>query len=130
MGRDLRQIGFNRDNYPDKCYLYPSTAVDGNKLVKDAKPICRFYKRDLVSFQWERVVINGQHTKRCVFKGTIQTADHLEEARPDMYVLDNNGMLFRIDTPIISDDANESKVVGRRASVITTMTLIGEEKNG
>ena len=123
-------FGFNRNNYPDKCYLYPSEAVQGNQLVKGAEPICRFYKRDLVSFQWEKVQVNGQYVKRIVFKGVIQTPDRVDEARPNMFVLDNTGMLFRIDAPIVSDDANESKVVGRRPTVLTTMTLIGEERNG
>ena len=128
MGKDLRQVGFNRNLYPDRCYLYPSTAVEKNKLKVDAKPICRFNKRDLVSFQWERLVIGGVVSNSWHFVGTIQTPDHVEEARPDMYVVDQTGMLFIIDAPVISDDANESKVVGRRPSILTTMKLVGVEK--
>lgn len=131
MARDLRQVGFNRNNYPDKCYLYPSSAVDHNKLVKDAQPICRFYKKDVISFQWERIVIGGNLSNSWHFVGTIETADHLEKARPDMFVVDNTGMLFKIDAPLVSDDANESKVVGTRPTVITTMKLVGVEiRNG
>lgn len=125
MARDLRQIGYNRNKYPDLCYLYDSEAVNNNKLVQDAKPICRFYKRDVKPFQWERVTINGVVSTRKQFIGTIQTADHVEQAKPDMYVVDQTGMLFIIDTPVISDDANKSKVVGKRPTVITTMTLKG-----
>lgn len=127
MPRDLRQIGYNRNKYPDLCYLYDSSAIDHNKLVKDAKPICRFYKRDVKSFQWERVSIGGIVSTRKQFIGIIETADHVEDAKPDMYVVDPTGMIFIIDTPVISDDANESKVIGRRPTVITTMTLKGIE---
>lgn len=128
MGRDLRQIGYNRNKYPDKCYLYDSSAVNNNKLVKDAKPICRFYKRDLVSFQWERITINGAVSSRKQLVGTIETADHVEQAKPDMFVVDQTGTLFIIGTPVVSDDANKSKVVGTRPTVITTMILRGVGK--
>lgn len=128
MGRDLRQIGYGRNYYPDKCYLYDSTAVQGNKLVKDAMPICRFYKRDMVSFQWERPTINGIVSSRKQFIGTVATADHVEQLRPDMYVVDNTGMLFIVVAPVVSDDANESKVIGTRPTVITTFTLRGLEE--
>lgn len=125
MGRDLRQIGCNRNDYPDRCYLYGSTAVNNNKLVQDAQPICRFYKRDVKAFQWERVTVNGVATTRKQFIGVIETTDHVEDAKPDMYVVDQTGMLFIIVAPVISDDANKSKVVGRRPTVVTTMTLRG-----
>lgn len=125
MARDLRQIGYNKNNYPDLCYLYDSSAVENNKLIKDVKPICRFYKKDVKSFQWERVSINGIVSSRKQFIGIIETADHVEQAKPDMYVVDQTGMLFIIDTPVISDDANKSKVVGKRPTIITTMTLKG-----
>ena len=128
MARDLRQIGYNRNRYPDLCYLYDSTAVEKNKLVKDAKPICRFYKRDIKSFQWERVTVNGIASSRRQFVGVIETSDHVEQAKPDMYVVDQTGMLFIIDTPVISDDANKSKVIGTRPSIKTIMTLKGVGK--
>lgn len=125
MGRDLRQIGYGRNYYPDRCYLYDSTAVKDNKLVRGVKPICRFYKRDKVSFQWERPTVNGIVSSRRQFIGTVSTADHVEDLKPDMYVLDNTGTLFIVVAPVISDDANESKVVGTRPTVITTFTLRG-----
>lgn len=125
MGRDLRQIGFGRNRYPDLCYLYDSTAVNHNRLVKDAKPICRFYKRDKVSFQWEYAQVNGIATSRKQFVGTIETLDDVSKARPDMYVVDQTGELFIIVPPVVSDDANKSKVVGTRPTVRTTMTLRG-----
>lgn len=125
MGRDLRQIGFSRNRYPDLCYLYDSHSVEKNKLIKDAQPICRFYKRDKVAFQWEYAQVNGITTSRKQFIGTIETVDHVEEVRPDMYVVDQNGDMFIVVPPVISDDANKSKVVGRRPTIKTTMTLRG-----
>lgn len=125
MARDLRVIGCNRNNYPDRCYLYDSNSVKDNKLVMDAQPICRFYKRDLVSFQWQKMSYNGVVSTRKEFVGTIETMDHVEMAKPDMFVVDQTGALFIIDSPVVSDDANESKVVGRRPTVRTTMVLRG-----
>ena len=125
MARDLRHIGCSRNEYPDRCYLYDSKAVQGNLLVKEAKPICRFYKRDVKPFQWERPTINGVASSRKQFIGIIETIDHVEQAKPDMYVVDQTGMLFIIEAPVVSDDANKSKVVGTRPTVKTTMTLRG-----
>lgn len=126
MPRDLRQIGNCRNNYPDKCFLYDSSAIDdNNKLIKDARPICRFYKRDLVPFQWKRLTFNGIASSRNEFVGTIETMDVVLQAKPDMYVVDQTGTLFIIAEPVISDDANKSKVVGTRPTIVTTMTLKG-----
>ena len=125
MPRDLRQVGYNRNCYPDKCYLYDSSAVNNNKLVKDALPICRFYKTDVVPFQWQKATVNGITTSRKEFVGTIETVDHMEQAKPDMYVVDQTGTLFIIDSYVISDDSNKSKVVGTRPAVITRMVLRG-----
>ena len=125
MGRDLRQIGYGKNRYPDCCYLYDSSAVEHNKLVKDAQPVCRFYKRDVVAFQWEYATVNGITTSRKQFVGTIETLDNVSEARPDMYVTDQTGALFIIIPPVVSDDANKSKVVGTRPTIKTTMTLRG-----
>ena len=128
MSRDLRQIGYNKNRYPDLCYLYDSTDVEKNKLKKDAKAITRFYKKDVVPFQWERITINGVVSSRLQFKGTIETLDNVQMAKPDMYVVDQTGTLFIIDTPVISDDANKSKVVGTRPTIKTTMILKGVGK--
>lgn len=128
MPRDLRQIGFGKNRYPDKCYLYDSSAVSHNKLVKDAKAICRFYKRDKVPFQWQRATVNGIVSSALEFIGTIETIDHLEAVRPDMFVVDQTGTLFIIVAPVVSDDADKSKVVGTRPTVKTTMTLRGVSK--
>ena len=126
MGRDLRQIGFNRNRYPDKCYLYDSSAVNNNKLVQDATAICRFYKRDVVPFQWERAEAgNGAVSSNRQFVGTIETADHVEKAKPDMYVKDQSGTLFIIDNAVVSNDLDRTKVVGTRPAVITRMVLKG-----
>ena len=125
MPRDLRQVGYNRNRYPDKCYLYDSSSVQNNKLVKDAKPICRFYKTDLISFQWQRVTVDGIVTTAKELVGTIETVDHVEMAKPDMYVLDQSGILYVIDNAVVSDDANKSKVVGTRPTIKTTMVLKG-----
>ena len=125
MPRDLRQIGFNRNRYPDKCYLYDSSAVNNNKLVKDAQAICRFYKKDIVPFQWQRATVNGITTSRKEFVGTIETADHMEQAKPDMYVVDQTGTLFIIDSAVVSDDVDKTAVVGTRPATITRMVLKG-----
>ena len=126
MARDLRQIGFNRNRYPDRCYLYDSHAVKNNKLVQDAECICRFYKRDVVPFQWEKAKVNnGLTNSRKQFVGTIETADHVEQAKPDMYVVDQNGTLFIIEDAVVSNDLDRTKVVGTRPAVITRMVLKG-----
>ena len=129
MARDLRQL--NRLNsYPDRCKYYDAKFIDKNKLMPNAKPLGVFYKKDKVSFQWERVTINGIATSRKQFKGVIETMDYVADIRPDMYVVDQTGMLFIVGTPVISDDENRSKNIGRRPCIITTMTLIGiETKN-
>ena len=128
MGRDLRVIGANRNNYPDRCHLYDSTAVKGNRLVKDAQVICRFYKRDVVAFQWQRPTVNGVVSSRREYIGTVETTDKIPMIRPDMFVTDQSGMLFIVVAPVISDDANESKVVGTRPTIKTTFTLRGLEE--
>lgn len=129
MARDLRVIGSNRINYPDRCYLYGKEYVNNNKLVEDAQPICRFYKTDVVPFQWRKVELaNGTLSNDNHFVGTIETTDHMEKARVGMFVVDQTGTLFVIASPIISDDENKSKSVGRRPTVKTTMTLWGVSK--
>lgn len=126
MGRDLRIIGFNRNLYPDKCYLYDSKAVNHNKLVQDATPICRFYKKDVVPFHWEKAQVgNGTTSSRRQFIGTIETADHVEKARPDMYVVDQTGTLFIIEDALVNNDLDRTKVVGTRPAVITQIVLKG-----
>lgn len=127
MGRDLRQIGGNRNRYPDRCYLYDKEYRKENSEVdKSVEPLCRFYKRDVVSFQWRKIQLgNGSFSNDNHFVGTIETLDHVEQARVGMYVRDNNGMLFVIDSPLISDDADKSKAIGTRPTVKTTMTLRG-----
>lgn len=126
--RDLRRIGYNKNKYPDKCYLYDSSAVNNNKLVKDSAPVCRFYKRDVKSFQWERATINGVVSSRLQYVGIIETVDDVKCAKPDMFVVDQTGDLFIVVAPVISDDENKSKVVGTRPSIKTTMTLRGVGK--
>lgn len=123
MARDLRILS-GRNKYPDKCYYYDSKAVNNNQLVKDAQPLGRFYKRDVVSFQWEYATINGIVSSNMQFVGTIETLD-VVNIKPDMYVKDNNGDLFIVVAPVISDDMNRGKVVGTRPQVKTTMTLRG-----
>lgn len=129
MARDLRQVGYSKEDYPDKCYLYPTNYVnDNNEVDVNVQPICRFYKKDLVSFAWKKIQLgNGSFSNSNHFIGTIESMDHLEMARVGMYVKDQTGMLFVIDEPLISDDENKSKVVGRRPAIITTMTLRGVE---
>ena len=127
MARDLRQTT-NLNNYPDRCNYYDTDFIDKNKMEVKPTPLGRFYKRDKVPFHWERVSVNGVFTSRKQFIGVIETTDHVEKIRPDMFVIDQTGMLFRVDTNIISDDENRSKNVGRRPCIKTTMTLIGVEQ--
>lgn len=126
MARDLRQI-YSYEDYPDKCYYYSSTAVKDNKLLPNSKPLGRFNKRDITPFQWERITINGVLTNKKQFIGTIQTLDNIIDLRPDMYVKDQNGMLFLVIPPIISDDDNKGKSIGTRPMIKTTLTLRGVE---
>lgn len=126
MSRDLRQLK-GRNSYPDRCYYYSSTAVQNNKLVKDAQPLGRFDKRDTISFQWERPTINGMVSSVVQFTGTVETLDHVEDLKPDMYVIDNTGMLFIVVAPVVSDDANRGKVFGTRPQFKTTFKLMGLE---
>ena len=126
MARDLRQTR-SLNNYPDRCLYYDSTAVEHNKLKVDAQPLGRFYKKDKVSFHWEQITMNGELTTNKQFKGVIETMDHVEELRPDMYVKDQTGMLFRVTENLVSDDENRSKSVGTRPCIISTITLIGLE---
>lgn len=129
MGRDLRNIGSSINNYPDRCYYYDKKYVENNRLVKDAQPLGRFYKKDKIPFEWRKIELgNGTLSNDLHFIGTIQTLDHVEDLRVGMFVVDQTGMLFRVQQPIISDDKNKSKVVGRRPSVETTITLMGVEK--
>lgn len=122
MARDLRQLS-GRNQYPDRCYYYDSTAVENNKLVKDAQPLGRFYKRDVIPFQWERPIINGISSNR-QFAGTVETLDKVD-IKPDMFVIDNTGTLFLVVEPVVSDDMNRGKVIGTRPQVKTTFKLVG-----
>lgn len=124
--RDLRNIRCNRNNYPDLCYFYGSEAVDNNKLVKDAKPLGRFYKRDIVAFQYERkndeIVMSIDR-----YVGTVQTCD-IADIKPDMFVVDQTGTLFIVEAPVICDDANTGKMLGTRPSIVRTFKLRGVAK--
>lgn len=128
MGRDLRQIGFNRNEYPDRCTYYGKECVENGILLPDAKPLGRFYKKDVKPFAWKYMSLgNGQFSSSMNFEGVIATLDHVENLRPDMYVKDQTGMLFVVVPPLISDDANKSKVIGTRPTIETTITLRGLE---
>ena len=129
MGRDLRNIGANRNKYPDICYYYDKENVKNNVLMKNAKPLGRFYKTDVEAFAWKYQSLgNGQLSTSMAFEGKIETCDNVRDLRPDMYVKDQTGMLFVIVPPVISDDANRSKVIGTRPTVKTIMTLRGLER--
>ena len=127
MARDLRQLK-GKNSYPDRCYYYSSTAIQGNKLVKDAQPLGRFDKRDTISFQWERPTINGmvssvrsicwhgRNIRPCGrFKGRICLLLIIWVC----YLL----LLHRL----LSDDANRGKVLGTRPQFKTTFKLMGLE---
>lgn len=128
MARDLRMS--IADN-PDRCWLYPSTCVENNQLVKDAQPITRFNKTDIVPFAWKRITINGNLTNARHLIGTIQTNDIAWQARPDMFIKDQTGMLFIIDEISADNDENKSKNIGTRPVHVMTMVLRGLEiQNG
>jgi hypothetical protein len=125
MGRDLRA---SNQGYPDKCYYYPSNAVNGNKLVPDAKPIGRFYKRDLIPFAWRRITQNNL-TIETQYIGTIETHDNVWKIRPGMFVLDQTNMLFVVNEIPQDNDYDSSKEIGTRPLRKTIMVLRGFESN-
>ena len=128
MARDLRT---SIADMPDRCWLYSSTCVENNQLVKDAKPITRFNKTDIVPFAWKRITINGNLTNARHLIGTIQTNDNVWQARPDMFIKDQTGMLFIIDEISADNDENKSKNIGTRPVHVMTMVLRGLEiQNG
>lgn len=120
-GIDLTQGTYG---YPDRMWLYDSTAVDGNTLVKDAEPICRFNKFDKVPFGIRKVVVNGIVTNDRIFSGTIETADFVE-LKPDMYCEDEWGNLFIITSIPSADDSNIQKELSARPTTIRTAILQG-----
>ena len=120
-GRDLTQGSYE---YPDKMWLYDSTAVDHNTLVQDASPICRFSKMDYVSFGMRKVTVNGNVTNDRVLMGTIETTDFVE-LKPDMYCEDEYGHLFIITEVPVIDDSNIQKGLSARPSTIRRAVLQG-----
>lgn len=128
MARDLRAIGTNRREYPDKCYYYDKNYINGNVVNKEAQPLGRFYKKDVVSFQWQKLDMgNGLFSNDNYFMGTIESKDHLENLRVGMYVKDNTGMIFKVLSPLVADDENKSKSVGTRPVFTYTIRLMGVE---
>lgn len=126
MARDLRNIGYNKNNYPDLCYYYGSDAVDGNTLRKDAQAKGRFYKTDIEPFAYTKLQLgNGLVENENHFIGKVETLDYVPDLRAGMYVVDQTGILFIVVPPVVSDDANKSKVAGRRPTVKTQFTLRG-----
>lgn len=126
MGRDLRQTRFNKNEFPDRCTYYGKDSIKNSVVLPNAKPLGRFYKRDVEAFGWKKMSLgNGQFSSSVVFEGKIETLDCVNDLRPDMYVKDQTGMLFVVVAPVISDDANKSKVIGTRPEVKTTLTLRG-----
>lgn len=124
MPRDLRH---SINEYPDRVYYYPSTAVKGNTLVKDAKPLGRFYCNDIVAFAWKPVTTNGNLNSNYEYIGTIQTVDEISDIRPQMYVqYANGGGLFIIDEIIESEITD--KRYSSRPAIQRTLVLRGIKK--
>jgi hypothetical protein len=123
MGRDLRA---SNQGYTDKCYFYPSNAVNNNKLVPDAKAIGRFYKRDIVPFAWRRITQNNL-TSETQYLGTIETHDNVWKIRPGMFVLDHTGKLFVVNEIAQDNDDALSKELGTRPLRKTIIVLRGFE---
>jgi len=124
--RDLRNIG-NRSRYCDTYYLYASDAVDGNtlRLKPDAPFLARFHSRDVEEFRWERPTVNGYVSTVLQYRGKIETIDDLSMARPDMYVVSEDGTIFIVEAPLIT--ANDSSVtrLSKRPNIKYTLTLRG-----
>lgn len=59
---------------------------------------------------------------------TIETVDDCSDIRDGMYVVDDNGTLFRIVRIVSDDDENRSKQVGRRAVHVIRMELKAVEE--
>lgn len=120
MARDLR-MGIQ--DYPDKCYYYDSKSIDGTQLAKESKPLGRFNKRDIVSTSRNQALMGDNVRVPHESVQTIETVDDCTDIRDGMYVIDDNGTLFRIVRIVSDDDENRSKQVGRRAVHVIRMEL-------
>lgn len=120
MARDLR-MGIQ--DYPDKCYYYANNCVDGAQLVKDATPLGRFNKRDIIPTSRGQAKMGDGAYAPHEINQMIETVDDCTDIRDGMYIVDDNGILYRIVRITSDDDENKSKQVGRRAVHIIRMEL-------
>lgn len=126
---DLRNIG-SRSRYCDVYTLYPSTAVDGNTLAlrEDAVPLARFHSRDVVEFRYERPTVNGYVSTVVQYRGKIETMDDLSMARPDMFVVSEDGTIFIIEPPLVTKNDSAVTALSKRPNIKYEFTLRGINK--
>lgn len=129
MPIDLRNLG-SRSKYCDVYTLYPSDAVNGNTLTlkADAVPLARFHSRDVEEFRYEHPTINGYVSTSLQYRGRIETIDDLSMARPDMYVVGEDGTIYIIEAPLVTDNNPAVTSVSRRPAIKYQMTLRGISK--
>jgi len=120
-GRDLRN---SNNNYPDRLYYYPSSVINGNKLVAETLPLGRFNANDVIPFGWQPLVINGNVTSNFEYKGTIETIDEISDLRPKMFVKYADGNQWFIVDKIIESEVSD-KSISARPSFKRTITLRG-----
>lgn len=92
----MRDMSVGIYEFPNKYWLYDSSAVNNNKLVMDAEPICRFRARTVTKFGIKKVW-NDNICSKAVLSGVIQTRDKIKSIKPNMYVKNQAGVLFVID---------------------------------
>jgi hypothetical protein len=120
MARDMR-VGIQ--DYPDRCYYYDSKSIDGTQLAKDAIALGRFNKRDIIPTSRGQAKMGDNVLVPHEVVQTIETVDYCPDIRDGMYIVDDNGTLFRIVRIPSDDDENKSKQVGRRAVHTTKMEI-------
>ena len=125
MARDLR-MGIQ--DYPDRCYYYDSSSVDGSTLSKEAVALGRFNKRDVIPTARGQAKMGDNAIVQHEVTQTIETVDDCSDIRDGMYVVDDNDTLFRIVRIVSDDDENRSKQVGRRAVHVIRMELKAVEE--
>ena len=126
---DLRNIG-SRLKYCDVYLLYAAEDVDGNahRVKPESKPLARFHSRDVENFRYERVTINGVLTTALQYRGKIETLDDLSMARIGMYCKAEDGTLYIIEAPLVTDNNSAVTALSKRPSIKYVFTLRGVGK--
>ena len=95
--------GEDRSDYTDRCRCFKRDQTTLENIKKgDGVSFATFYKKDLVPFGYQKVW-NGDHTSAATFfQGTVQTLDDVSALRPDDFVENEDGEVYRVIAPIIS----------------------------